>query len=391
MERMRRLRADISRHDAASRLRALGIDLFFGEAAFTSPDRLQVGDSTLRFRRAVIATGAKPAIPAIEGLADTRFLTNETVFSLTELPRRLIVVGAGPVGCELAQAFRRFGSEVHLVGRHESLLPKELPDAARLVEKQFAHESIHMHLGWTTLAVEKMGDSTSLIIERRGERKKLIADALLVATGRRANVAALGLELAGVRYSEQGIEVDDHLCTSNRSVFAAGDVCSRVRFTHAADAMARVCVENALFIRRKRLSSLVIPHCTYTDPEVAQVGLTVVDAQVRGLPMDTYWVELADVDRAVLDGEEHGFVVVHTRRGSGRVQGATIVASHAGEMIGELALLVANEMSLGALARTIHCYPTQVEAFKRIADAYTRRRFTPMLAKWFGRWLKWRR
>jgi len=391
MDRMRRLRATISRHDAAARFRSLGVDVYFGQAVFTAHDTLSVGGATLQFRRAVIATGTSPAVPAIDGLVEAGYLTNETVFSLGELPRRLIVIGAGPVGCELAQAFRRFGSEVHLVGRGEVLLPKEPPDAARIVEDQFEREGMHLHLGWTTLAAEKMGDSKGLLIERRGERKKLIADAILIAAGRNANVAGLGLEAAGVRYSDQGVEVNDRLQTSNTAIFAAGDVCSRVRFTHAADAMARLCVQNALFFGRKKFSSLVIPRTTFTDPEVAHVGLSAADAKTRRLAIDTYRVELADVDRALLDGEEDGFVVVHTRRGSGRVVGATIVAGHAGEMVSEISLVMANNLSLGALARTIHCYPTQVEAFKRLADAYTRRRFTPRLANLAAKWLEWRR
>jgi len=391
MERMRRLRATISRNDAAARFRGMGVDVYFGHAAFTARDSLQVGESTLHFRRAVIATGTRPAVPAIAGLSEAGFLTNETVFSLGELPRRLVVVGAGPVGCELAQAFRRLGSEVHLVGRGELPLPKEPPDAASIVLDQFQREGIHPHLGWTTLAAEKMADSKSMLIERRGERKKLIVDAILIAAGRTANVAGLGLEAAGVRYSDQGVEVNDRLQTSNRAIFAAGDVGSRVRFTHAADAMARLCVQNALFLGRKKLSSLVIPRCTYTDPEVAHVGLSAAEAEARGLAIDTYRVELADVDRALLDGEELGFVVVHTRRGTGRVVGATIVAGHAGEMIGELTLMMANHLSLEALANTIHCYPTQVEAFKRVADAYSRRRFTPRLARLAAKWLQWRR
>jgi len=391
MERMRRLRAAISRHDAAARFRGLGVDVFFGQAVFTGHDTLKVGESTLRFRRAVIATGTSPTVPAVDGLSDAGYLTNETAFSLSELPRRLIVVGAGPVGCEMAQAFRRFGSEVHLVGRGEVLLPKESPDAARIVEDQFRREGIHLHLGWATMSVEKMGDSKSLLIERRGVRKKLIADAILIAAGRNANVAGLGLDAAGVRYSNQKVEVNDRLQTSNTAIFAAGDVCSPLRFTHAADAMARLCVQNALFLGRKKFSSLVIPRTTYTDPEVAHVGLSAAEAEARRLAIDTYRVEMADVDRALLDGEENGFVAVHTRRGTGRVVGATIVASHAGEMVGEISLLMTNNLSLGALARTIHCYPTQVEAFKRIADSYTRRRFTPRLANLAAKWLEWRR
>jgi pyruvate/2-oxoglutarate dehydrogenase complex dihydrolipoamide dehydrogenase (E3) component len=234
-----------------------------------------------------------------------------------------------------------------------------------------------------------MGDSKSLIIQRDGEKKKLIGDAILVAAGRKPQVDGLGLEAASVNYSERGVEVDDRLRTSNPTIYAAGDVCSHYRFTHAADAMARLCLQNALFFGRKKLSSLCIPRCTYTDPEVAHIGLTEAEAAQRNLSLETYRAELADVDRAVLDGETDGFVVVHSLRG--KVVGATIVARHAGEMIGELSLLMSSRLSLGALSRTIHCYPTQVEALKKIGDAYQRSRFTPLVARLCQKWLAWRR
>lgn len=389
MERMRRLRAEISRHDAAERLRALGVDVYFGQAAFRGPNSIDVEGQNLGFRRAVIATGSQPAVPAVENLPEVGFLTNQTIFSLTELPRRLIVLGGGPVGCELAQAFRRFGSEVHLIDHGGALLKKESPEASRLVQTQFEREGIVLHLGWQTLVAEKMGDSRALILERNGEKKKLIGDSILVAAGRKPQVDGLGLEAAGVNYSELGIEVDDRLRTSNPAIYAAGDVCSHYRFTHAADAMARLCLQNALFFGRKKLSSLSIPRCTYTDPEVAQIGLTEAEAARRNLPLETFRVDLADVDRAVLDGETDGFAVVHAHRG--KIIGATIVAKHAGEMIGELSLLMSNRLSLGALSRAIHCYPTQVEALKKIGDAYQRSRFTPLVARLCQKWLAWRR
>ncbi len=391
MRRMRKLRAEISRNDSAERLRALGVDVFLGQAAFTSRHSLEVGGQTLEFRRAVIATGSQPSVPLVESLADVGYLTNRTIFSLTELPRRLIVLGGGPIGCELAQAFRRFGSEVHLIQHGSSLLKKESPEASRIVREQFEREGIHLHLDWSALSAEKMGDSKSLIIERNGEKKKLIGDAILAAVGRRPQVDGLQLEAAGVQYSEQGVEVNDRLQTTNPAVFAAGDVCSRYQFTHAADAMARICIQNALFFGRTKLSGLIIPRCTYTDPEVAHVGLTEADAARQGIEIDSYRVELAEVDRAVLEGEEHGFAVVHTRRRTGRVVGATIVAKHAGEMIGEMTLLMTNRLPLKTLAATIHCYPTQVEAFKRIADLYQRTRLSPPLARLLEKWLAWRR
>ena len=391
MQRMRRLRAKISQHDSAQRFQSQGVDVYFGQARFAGPDRVVVDGRELPFRRAVIATGGRPTLPAIPGIDAIDCLTNETIFSLTELPRRLIVIGGGPVGCELAQAFRRFGSEVHLVHRQETLLAKEEPAAAWLVQRQFEREGIHLHLGWTPEAAEMVGGSKGLIVQRRGEKKKLLADAVLAAAGRRPNIEDLDLEAAGVRWTEKGILVNDRLQTANRAIYAAGDVCSTYKFTHAADAMARLCIQNALFFGRRRFSSLVIPRCTYTHPEVAQVGLTAREAAQRGIEIETYRVDLAEVDRAVVDGEDEGFAAIHTRRGSGKVLGATIVAEHAGEMIGEVALLMTKKLPLSALAATIHCYPTQVEVLKRIADDYSRSRLTPLLAAAARQWLAWRR
>ncbi|HVX13387.1 MAG TPA: mercuric reductase [Pirellulales bacterium] len=391
MERVRRMGAQIAQHDSAQRSDVAGVDVFFGQARFTGHNRVELDGRKLDFRRAVVATGSRPVVPDIPGIEALHCLTNDTIFSLSELPRRLIVIGGGRVGCELAQAFRRFGSEVHLVQREERLLPKDEIEASRLVQAQFEREGIHLHLGWSGVAAEKVGDAKSLVIQRSGEKKKVLADVVLAAVGRQPNVEDLGLETAGVRCSAEGIEVDDGLRTSNRCIYAAGDVCSPYKFTHAAEAMARLCVRNALFFGRRRASRLVIPHCTYTDPEVAQVGLTEHDAAERGIAIDTYRVELTDVDRAIVDGADQGLVVVHTRRGSGRVVGATIVAEHAGEMIGDMTLLMTHRLSLSELAATVHCYPTQSEALKRIADSYSRSRFTPLLAALARCWLAWRR
>ena len=355
------------------------------------PDTIEVAGQTLRFKRAVIATGSRAATPAIDGLAEVGYLTNETVFSLTSLPRRLAVIGAGPIGCELAQAFRCFGSEVHLIGRGGSILKKEDPAAAQIVQSQLEREGVHLYLGWTTLRADRTGDSKSLLVERGGQKQKLIADEILVAAGRRPNVEGLALEAAGVRYSERGVDVDDYLRTSNRAIYAAGDVCMKQQFTHAADAMARLCIQNALFLGRKRFSRAGDPplhvHRPGTGARRSHArrggGAGHRDRQLprgigRGGP-------------GVLDGEERGFAVVHTRRGTGRVVGATIVAAHAGEMIGEITILMTRGLRLSALASVIHCYPTQVEALRRIADAYSRTRLTPRVAALLKRWLEWRR
>jgi len=392
MERMRRLRAALSSNDSAARFRGLGVDVFFGEARFTGPDAVEVGGRVLRFRRAVIATGARAARPDIPGLADAGFLTNETVFSLTELPPRLAVIGAGSIGCELAQAFARFGARVSLLGNRPQIMPREDPDAARIVEKEMRRDGVNLILGCNVVRVAQEGAVKVLHLECGGQPTEVRADAILIGVGRAPNVQGLDLEAAGVAYDEkEGIKVNDRLQTTNPRIYAAGDICSRFKFTHAADAMARVVIQNALFFGRAKASALVIPWCTYTDPEVAHVGLYEAEAKARGIDVRTFTEPMAHVDRAVLDGDTDGFVKVHVRAGSDRILGATVVARHAGEMISELTLALVGGLGLGTLARTIHPYPTQAEAIKRVADAYNRTRLTPFVKGLFQKWLAWMR
>lgn len=391
MQRMRSLRADLGRHDSADRFAGLGVDVFLGPARFTGPDELEIGGTRLEFHRAVIATGARPAVPEIPGLAETGYLTNETVFSLTELPQRLIVLGAGPIGCELAQAFARFGCQVQLLARSDRILRREEPRAAQMVERQFQAEGIALQLGVRYVRAARQGNQVQLVVARDGAETALTADALLVAVGRQPNVEGLGLEAAGVKYSPRGVEVDDFLRTSNRRIYAAGDVCGLEQFTHAADRMARTVIRNALFLGRQRWSRQWIPRCTYTAPEVAALGLTAAQAAEQGVVIDTYEVDLADVDRAVLDGAGEGYAAVHVNRRTGHMTGATVVAPHAGEMLGELALLASARLPVSALAGVTHCYPTLVEAFRRIADQQQRSRLSPRAARWLRRWLAWRR
>ena len=392
MERMRRLRAALSPTDSATRFRDLGVDVFFGDAHFTGPDAVEVGRRVLRFRRAVIATGARAERPDIPGLADAGFLTNETVFTLTDLPPRLAVIGAGPIGCELAQAFARFGARVWLLGNREQIMPREEPDAARIVENEMRSDGVNLVLGCKVVRVAREGTDKVLYLECGGQPTEVRADAILVGIGRVPNVQGLDLEKAGVAYHEhEGVQVNDRLQTTNPRIFSAGDICSRFKFTHAADAMARVVLQNALFFGRAKASALVIPWCTYTDPEVAHVGLYEAEAKARGIDVRTFTEPMARVDRAVLDGDTDGFVKIHVRAGSDRIVGATVVARHAGEMISELTLALASGLGLGALARTIHPYPTQAEAIKRVADAYNRTRLTPFVKGLFQRWLAWMR
>ncbi|CAN5789280.1 mercuric reductase [soil metagenome] len=391
MERMRRLRAKISHNDSAHRLAELGVDVFIGEARFVATDAIEVDGQRLAFSRAVIATGTRPAVLPVPGLAEVGFLTNETVFSLTKLPPRLIVIGAGPVGCEMAQAFRRFGSEVTLVSHGPRLLRGEDADAAAVLSRRFQREGIRTVLGARILRIERRSEGKVVIYENQSSGGEVAGDEILVAVGREPNLEGLGLEAAGVEFDPRGVKVDDRLRTTNRRVYAAGDICSSYKFTHVADAMARVALQNALFFGRKKASELVIPWCTYTDPEVAHVGLYEEEAQERGFDVTTLTVPIEEIDRAILDGDDEGFARIHAEKKSGRVLGATLVASHAGEMIGEMSLAITAGLSLATVGKTIHPYPTQVEVWKRLGDAWSRTRLTPRVRGLFERYLRWRR
>jgi pyruvate/2-oxoglutarate dehydrogenase complex dihydrolipoamide dehydrogenase (E3) component len=392
MERMRRLRADLSPHDSVHRFRKLGIDVFLGDARFSGHDTVQVAGQQLRFSRAVIATGARAAAPPIKGLAEAGYLTNQTLFSLTQLPRRLAVIGGGPIGCEMAQTFARFGSEVTLIEADRQILSREDPDAARRIEAALVRDGVKIVCGGKAAEVRRQGDERTIVVDCEGRRHQITVNAILVAVGRAPNVEGLDLELAGVQYDNRtGVIVDDRLATTNKRIYAAGDVCSKYKFTHMADAMARIVIQNALFFGRARFSALSVPWCTYTDPEIAHVGMSERDAEAAGIGVQTFTVELKDVDRAILDGQVDGFLKLHVRKGTDRIVGATLVASHAGEMISEITLAMVAGVGLGTLGKTIHPYPTQAEVIKRAADAYSRTRLTPRVKSLMTRFLAWRR
>jgi pyruvate/2-oxoglutarate dehydrogenase complex dihydrolipoamide dehydrogenase (E3) component len=392
MERMRRLRARISAHDSARRFKDLGVDVFLGKGRFSGPDTVEVAGKRLRFKKAVIATGTRPVHPTIEGLAEAGFLTNETVFSLTEQPLRLAVIGGGPIGCELAQAFRRLGCEVILFHNASHILNREDSDAAEILQQSFIRDGIRLILNCKTKRVEKKKGSKVIHIECGGKEEEIAVDEILAGAGRTPNVEGLNLEAVGVKYDKrEGVEVNEHLQTTNPRIYAAGDICLKYKFTHTADATARMVIQNALFLGRKQQSTLTIPWCTYTDPEIAHVGMYERDAQEKGIAVDTFIRPLNDVDRAIADGEEEGFVKIHVRKGTDKILGATIVARHAGEMLSEITLAIVGNLGLGTLANVIHTYPTQAEAIKQVADAYNRTRLTPFIKGLFTRWLAWRR
>jgi pyruvate/2-oxoglutarate dehydrogenase complex dihydrolipoamide dehydrogenase (E3) component/uncharacterized membrane protein YdjX (TVP38/TMEM64 family) len=393
MERMRKLRAGISSHDSAERFRKLGVDVFIGNGRFVSPEAVEVDGKYLYFDRAVIATGARAAELPVPGLAEAGYFTNETIFTLTELPRRIAVIGAGPIGCELAQSFARFGSEVYLIEALHGIMPNEDPDASEIVRQSMMdRDGVQLMCCGKNLKVSKLdGGGKRLSVDSHDNHYVIVVDEILVGGGRKPNLEGLGLDEAGVQYTSQGVIVDNRLRTTNTKIFAAGDICSRYKFTHAADAMARIVIANALFFARRKVTDLVIPWCTYTDPEIAHAGYYEKDARAAGFDVATITQTLSDVDRAILDGETEGFARVHYDKKTGKILGGTIVARHAGEMLGELTLAITAKQSAAVLSSTIHSYPTQAEMLRKIGDAYMRTKLTPTVKKIFEKWLAWRR
>jgi len=392
MARMRKIRAEISRHDSARRFAGLGIDVFLGEGQFTGPHSFAIGGQTIHFKKAVIATGSRPAVIPLPGLAKAGFLTNESVFyELTEQPARLAVIGAGPIGAELAQAFQRFGTQVTLFDVLPQALGREDPDAAAVVQQALVEDGIELCLEASIQNVSVREGEKIIRFEKDGEVRETAVDEILLAVGRQPNVEGLNLEAAGVTYDRKGVQVNDWLQTANPAIFAAGDVALKYQFTHTADAAARIVLRNALFLGRARFSDLIIPWVTYTDPEVAHVGLYPQDAAAQGIAIDSYTISLGDTDRGRADDEREGFVKVHVKQGTDKILGATIVSRHAGEMISEVTLAMVGGLGLKTLAQTIHPYPTQAEAIRKTADAWNRTRLTPTVAGLFKRWLAWRR
>ena len=392
MTRLRKLRAGLSVHDSARRFQSLGVDVYLGQGQFKALDTIQVGDRLLTFRRAVIATGARAARPSIPGLDDVGYLTNESVFNLTELPPRLAVIGAGPIGCELAQGFARLGSRVWLIDKYDQILPKEDPEASQIVADALRSDGVQMVSRAHVERVYRDGLDSVLQCQVAGRIEEIRVNSIFVGVGRSPNVEGLNLEGVGVAFDvRQGVRVDDYLRTTNPRIYAAGDVCSQNKFTHAADFQARLVIQNALFYGRSRVSALTIPRCTYTSPEIAAVGLDEQSARKQGIAIETVIQAFDKVDRAILDGDEQGFVKVHVRSGTDQILGATIVAAHAGDLISEISVAMAGRVGLKRLASVIHPYPTQADAIRKLGDAYNRTRLTPFVKRVLGSWLKWTR
>lgn len=401
MARMRKLRARISHTDSAHRYKKLGVDVYIGSGRFTGPGTIAVegsaGNRTLRFKKAAICTGARAAAPPTPGLMEAGYLTNETVFTLTELPERLAVIGAGPIGCELAQAFARFGSHVYLVETLHGALPKEDRDAAEIVRASMQRDGVQLLCCGRDVTISKADGGKRLKVESHGQQYDVMVDEILVGVGRAPNVEGLGLETVGVEFDKKiGVKVNDRLQTTNPDIFSAGDVCFPYQFTHAADAMAQIVIQNALFPHPLGLgyastNSLIIPWATFTEPEIAHVGLYEKDAQAKGIEADTFTCKLDEVDRAILDGEEEGFARVHVKKGTDQILGATVVAARAGDMINEFTVLMKAGKGLSTICGTIHPYPTQGEVVKKVANAWRKTTFTEGKKRFLTRLFAWMR
>ncbi|HEX4389120.1 MAG TPA: FAD-dependent oxidoreductase [Steroidobacteraceae bacterium] len=371
VQRLRQIEGRIGGYHSLERLRRIGVDVHFGAALFTGERSLKAGDSRIAFRHALIATGACTLPPNIPGLKRGSYLTSESIFDLRELPQRLAVVGGGPLGCELAQAFCRLGSEVTIIQDDAKFLPREERDAAQILAQSMARDGVDIRLNTRVVGARVEAGTVTLETENYQTRREISADRVLVSVGRGAYTDGLGLDAAGVRFDQaRGVLVDDFMRTSNPAIYAAGDVCMEDKYTHVAQSTAEIAVHNALRGTHERHSRLTIPWCTFCVPEVAHVGLQVWQARERSLPVKTYTVMMQDIDRAITDRQDLGFVKLHVAEGSDRVLGATIVASRASEMINEVCVAMNTGIGLRALAKVIHTYPSQSAAIRYAAMTF---------------------
>lgn len=387
MERVRARRAQIAPNDSQERFESLGVDVIRGEARFISPEEIEVNGEKLRARHFVIATGSRAAVPRIEGIDSVSYFTNETIFDrLNDKPGSMLIIGGGPIGCELGQAFARLGVKVTIVHNGPHLLPAEDKEVGEFLRQRFAAEGIEISLN---ARIERLSQTDGRIEAQLKNAAPRIAHTVLVAAGRTANLRALYLAAAGVDYDEYGVTVNAYLQTSQRHIYAAGDVTNRLKFTHTADFTARIVVRNILMplqLLRQKVNWSVVPWCTFTEPEIARVGLSEAEAKQKGIEYHLFRVELKDVDRAVVENEEAGFAKILTAKGSDTILGATIVAPHAGDLIQEFVVAMNARVGLGKIGSMIHVYPTLAELARKAGDQYNKTRLTPRAKKIFT-WL----
>jgi pyruvate/2-oxoglutarate dehydrogenase complex dihydrolipoamide dehydrogenase (E3) component len=371
MSRMRRLRTRIAEYWSAERLTADGIEIFFGQAGFTGKNSLSVDSRPLRFKKALIATGARACDGDIPGLNEAGYLTSATIFDIKTLPRRLAIIGGGPLGCEMAQAFAHMGSRVTILQNEPKFLPQEERDAAEILSRSLSRSGVDTRLNTQVVRVRSETGEKWIEAELNGARYSLAFDEILLSVGRTANTEKLNLEAAGIERAPDGrVQVDDYLRTTNADVYAAGDVCMAHKFTNIAEASGRMAIQNAFNKAGHRCSQMLVPWCTYCDPEIAHIGMHVWDAKRRSIAVKSYTVMMQDVDRAITDGRDDGFVKIHVREGTDEILGATIVASRASEMINEIAVIMNAKVGMRQLAGILHTYPAQSDAIRLAAVAY---------------------
>lgn len=380
-----KVRTDIAHHDSVEKYSDAGVDVFLGKGVFSSDNLVKVGDIELRAKAFVIATGSQPFIPPISGLKESEPHTNETIFDLDDAPKKLGILGAGPIGCEMAQAFADLGSEVHVFEMAPQILPRETAEAAGLVQASLEEKGVTFHTGTACDSVTKDNNTYSVT----SGNKTMQVDQLLAAIGRAANFRSLGLENTSVKTHDRGITVDEHFRTNANNIYAIGDVSSRYQFTTYADAQARAVIQNALFPGNKKTNPEILPMCTYTKPEIAHIGLTVADAEQKSIAFDKYRYDFKELDRARTEDDDIGFVEVLTEKGSDKILGATLVGNDAGDQIAPISVMMSNKLGLGSLSNTLFCYPSRSEYLKRLSDSYNRTKLTPTVSKWMKRWLSW--
>lgn len=394
MARVRRVIAAIAPHDSAERYTALGVECLHGRARVTSPYTIDIDGRTLTTRAIVVATGSRPLVPPLPGLDAVGYLTSDTVWNLTALPDRLLVLGGGPIGCELAQCFARFGSRVTLVELAPRLLPREDEEFSALLAARLVAEGVDVRTGHAAQEFRRDAGRKLLICEHAGATVEIGFDECLAALGRKGHATGLGLEALGVGIRANGtIDVDEYLRTRTPTIYACGDVAGPYQFTHTAAHQAWYCAVNALFgaVKKFRADYSVIPWCTFTDPEIARVGLNEQEARERGVPHEVTTFDLGELDRALTDEEALGRVKVLTVPGKDKILGVTIAAAHAGDTIAEFVLALRHGLGLNKLLRTIHIYPTYAEANKYAAGAWRRAHSSERLLQWVARYHAWRR
>ncbi len=385
MRRVQQVISTIEVNDSPERFRDLGIEVIFGEGQFISPTQFRVNDRAITAKSFVVATGSRPAIPPIPGLETTPYITNETVFSLTEQVEHLIIMGGGPIGIEMSQAFRRLGCQVTILERGKQLLPREDLDMSEIVSSRLHEEGINICLNSAVTGINgKHNEIDVTYMDSDGRGSTVQGSHLLISTGRKSNVVGLGLDQAGVELEQGRIKTDRRLRTSNRSIYACGDVVGPYQFTHMAEHHAGIILRNAIFRLPAKTEERVIPWCTFTDPELARVGLSESEAQQQNIPHRVYSFPFNDIDRAQAEGATEGKAKIITDQ-KGRLLGAALAGPNAGELIHEYTLAIAKRMKASDLSGVIHIYPTLAQINRRVADQRLKEGLTPIRKKWIQR------